>query len=246
MLRRSRGRTTTGPAPLTAPGVASRARTPRRGPRRTPSSSRRTRARRRRAAVPRLPRTRRRVAGADVDRQPAVDELGREQPPEVLRGEVRDLKSWVLFGEFGAQSSKPVGDRAGADGFAALPDGPLEQERLWLAGDPFVRVVARGQRNGRRCQASVSQHALDLDQRQGRVVRHPRGGGMSQVVQRPVGGQPIVCALQDPPPDHGAVNRSACGAARDRTRVEMLFRPVHPGDQSALDGDGQRRRLVRP
>ena len=65
----------------------------------------------------------------------------------------------------------------------------------------------------------------------------PAGGIDRQAVQRDPG-RLGARRLDDLPHEHALLDL-------DRGHGEMLFRPVHPGDQSALDGDGQRRRLVR-
>ena len=72
--------------------------------------------------------------GADVDRQAAVDEVGGEQPAEVVGGETGLREGGVILGEFVAQSSQHVEHHGVAEHRSRWADEALEQERLGAAG----------------------------------------------------------------------------------------------------------------
>jgi hypothetical protein len=80
--------------------------------------------------------------GADVDGQPVVDQVGGEQPSEVVRGEGEIFEPGIVLSEVSAYSAEHFTDRAGGHDFVALADAALEQERLRAAGGAFVFVVA--------------------------------------------------------------------------------------------------------
>ena len=83
---------------------------------------------------------------ADVDGEPVVDQVGGEEASEVVRCEPTLAEFGVFRGEGVAELGEFVAEGAGGDDLGALPDGPLEQERLRRAGDAFVVVVAGCQR----------------------------------------------------------------------------------------------------
>jgi hypothetical protein len=85
--------------------------------------------------------------GADVDGQPVVDELGGEDPPEVVGGEgqPRELGPGLRQGKAGALQHAL--DGLGGQHRPRCAELPLEQERHRLAPDPLVLVVARQERD---------------------------------------------------------------------------------------------------
>jgi hypothetical protein len=81
-------------------------------------------------------------SGSDVDREPAVDQFGGQEPAEVVRGEVCGVESGVLLGEFPAAAFEHVHDGGVGDDLVLGADLALEQERHRRAADPLVWVVA--------------------------------------------------------------------------------------------------------
>ncbi len=94
---------------------------------------------------------------ADVDRRHRADQdvtmttrLVAERLQHERRGRLQNRCSATMVRrEDVAELGEFVAQRAGRDDLGALPDGSLEQERLWRAGEAFVLVVAGGQRHAR-------------------------------------------------------------------------------------------------
>ncbi|CQR61872.1 Hypothetical Protein sle_24110 [Streptomyces leeuwenhoekii] len=84
--------------------------------------------------------------GADVDGQAAVDQLGGEDPPEVVRGELQAAESGVVLGQVLAASADHVLDGAGVEDLRSDRSVlALEEEGHRSAPDLVVRVVATDQ-----------------------------------------------------------------------------------------------------
>jgi hypothetical protein len=79
---------------------------------------------------------------ANVNREPAVDQVGGQQPPEIVRGEAGGLEAGMLFGEFPAAAFEHVHDGGVGDDLVLGADLALEQERHRRAGLALVRVIA--------------------------------------------------------------------------------------------------------
>ena len=76
--------------------------------------------------------------GSDVDRKAVVDQVGREDPSEVVRGECKPFKFGPVFGGRGAGCAQEFCDPAGAEHSAQRPAGMLEKERKRLAVFPLL------------------------------------------------------------------------------------------------------------
>ena len=87
--------------------------------------------------------------GADVDRQAAVDKLSGEEPTEVVRGEPTVGELRVVGRDLRVEASQHLGGGSLCHYLVALPDAPLEQERLRVTGDPLDAVVAGRERDRR-------------------------------------------------------------------------------------------------
>ena len=86
--------------------------------------------------------------GSDVDRQPVVDQVGGQQPAEVVRGEARRAELRVAVSEVVAAPAEHDQDGGGRDDPAGGAELPLEQERHRLAHPAFVLVIALDERDG--------------------------------------------------------------------------------------------------
>jgi hypothetical protein len=86
--------------------------------------------------------------GANVNREPAVDQVGGQQPPEIVRGEAGSKEAGMLFGEFPAAALEHVHDGGVGDDLVLGAHLALEQERHRRAALPFFRVVAGQQWDG--------------------------------------------------------------------------------------------------
>jgi hypothetical protein len=86
--------------------------------------------------------------GADVDGEPVVDQLGGQQPAEVVRGEARGAEVRVCFGQPCAPAAEHDQDGAGRDDAADGSELALEQERHRLAHPALVLVVSLDEGDG--------------------------------------------------------------------------------------------------
>jgi hypothetical protein len=86
--------------------------------------------------------------GSDMDRQPIIHQICREQSPEIMRRETGSAEARMALGEFLAASPQHVHHSGRGDDLQVRSDLALEQERHRRAGLALVRVVARQQWDG--------------------------------------------------------------------------------------------------
>lgn len=103
--------------------------------------------------------------GADVDGQPAVDELSGEDPPEVVGGEGQPCELGPGLRQGKAGALQHALDGVGGQHRPRCAELPLEQERHRLAPDPLVLVVTRQERDrGLRAQVAADDRGDDGEQ----------------------------------------------------------------------------------
>lgn len=83
-----------------------------------------------------------------MDGQTAVNEVGRQQTSEIVRGELGFGEFRAMFGQLRAELAEDLHHGGGAEHLAAGADDALEQKRLRGAGLLVVWVEPGDQGNG--------------------------------------------------------------------------------------------------